>query len=219
MNVFITGASRGIGKAIAEIFQGNGHNVFIPKREELDLLNDLSIAEYIKKHEYDFDVIINNAGINEINLIEDVSDEEINTMMQVNALAPIKLIRGLIKKMKAQNYGRIINIGSIWAVVSKSGRMMYSAAKNAVHGVTNALAIELAPYNILINTVCPGFTATELTYKNNSKEEIENIEARIPLKRLAEPKEIAELIYFLCSDKNTYITGQKIVVDGGFTIQ
>ena len=118
--------------------------------------------------------------------------------------------------MKMNRFGRIINIGSIWAVVSKEGRCVYSATKNGIHGVTNTLAVELAPYNILVNTVCPGFTLTELTKKNNTEEQIKNIVKDIPLGRMAEPEEIAEVVYFLGTEKNTYLTGQKITVDGGF---
>ena len=109
-----------------------------------------------------------------------------------------------------------MNIGSIWATVSKSGRCVYSATKNGIHGVTNTLAVELAPYNILVNTVCPGFTLTELTYKNNTEEQIAEISKDIPIGRMAEPKEMAEVVYFLGSENNTYLTGQKITVDGGF---
>lgn len=111
------------------------------------------------------DIIINNAGINEINFIENITDDEIDKMITVNLIAPMKLIRNFVPKMKMNRFGRIINIGSIWAVVSKEGRCVYSATKNGIHGVTNTLAVELAPYNILVNTVCPGFTLTELTKK------------------------------------------------------
>ena len=96
---------------------------------------------------------------------------------------------------------------------------MYSAAKNGIHGITNALALELGPHGILVNTVCPGFTLTELTRKNNTEEEIAAISAGIPVRRMAEPDEIAKLIYFLGSDENTYITGQKIAIDGGYSAQ
>ena len=96
---------------------------------------------------------------------------------------------------------------------------MYSAAKNGIHGITNALALECAESNVLVNTVCPGFTLTELTKKNNTPDEIKRISADIPAKRMAEPCEIAEAVYFLASEKNTYLTGQKILVDGGYTIK
>lgn len=219
MNVLITGASRGIGKAAADAFLKMNYTVFSPGRDELDLSNHKSVNAFIKKHELDFDIIINNAGVNEIALLEDISDENIKQTLQINLIAPIKLLRGLIKRMKNNRFGRIVNIGSIWAVVSKCGRMTYCASKNALHGVSNTLALELAPFNILVNTVCPGFTATELTSKNNTKEQIAEIEKNIPLGRMARPEEIAAVIAFLGSEQNTYITGQKIVADGGFAVQ
>lgn len=216
--VLITGAARGIGKAIAQTFEENGYEVVAPTRQELDLKSAESIEKYVEAHkdEY-FDVIINNAGCNDINEITEITDEEIDSMMAVNLIAPIKLLRGFTGAMKEHRYGRIVNIASIWAVVSKSGRCVYSATKNGIHGVTNTLAVELAEYNILVNTVCPGFTLTEMTKKNNTEAEVAAISADIPMKRMAEPSEIAEVVYFLGSDKNTYLTGQKIAVDGGYT--
>jgi 3-oxoacyl-[acyl-carrier protein] reductase len=219
-NVFLTGGSRGIGKAIKDRFIKSGYIVYAPTRKELDLSDNQSINRYIKiNQEITFDVIINNAGINEINLLEDVSQKDIDSMLQINLKAPVLLLKAFIPNMKKNNYGRMVNIGSIWAVVSKKGRGLYSSVKNGLHGITNTLALELAEYNILINTVCPGFTLTELTRKNNTEEEINAINTLIPLKRMAKPEEIAEFIFFLCSENNSYITGQKICIDGGYTIQ
>ena len=216
--VLITGAARGIGKAIAQTFEENGYEVVAPTRQELDLKSAESIEKYIEAHKNEyFDVIVNNAGCNDINEITEITDEEIDSMMTVNLIAPIKLLRGFTGAMKEHRYGRIVNIASIWAIVSKSGRCVYSATKNGIHGVTNTLAVELAEYNILVNTVCPGFTLTEMTKKNNTEAEVAVISADIPMKRMAEPSEIAEVVYFLGSDKNTYLTGQKIAVDGGYT--
>lgn len=213
----ITGGSRGIGKAICSRFEQEGYQVFAPSRKEMDLNQPESVEEYIRKYrDVQFDAIVNNAGINEINEITDITDDELGSMLNINLASPIRLLRGFVGNMKAQGYGRIVNIGSIWAVVSKQGRYVYSATKNGIHGVTNTLAVELAPYNILVNTVCPGFTLTELTYKNNTHEQIDEICRDIPLGRMAQPQEIAEVVYFLCSEKNTYLTGQKITVDGGF---
>ena len=216
--VLVTGGARGIGKAIAMVFEENGYEVVAPSRQELDLKSSESIEKYIKAHQGEyFDVIVNNAGCNDIHEIEEIMDEEIDSMINVNLVAPIKLLRGFTGAMKEHHYGRIVNIASIWAIVSKAGRCVYSATKNGIHGVTNTLAVELAEYNILVNTVCPGFTLTELTKKNNSDQEIVTISSDIPMKRMAQPKEIAEVVYFLCSEKNTYLTGQKIAVDGGYT--
>ncbi|WP_411680373.1 SDR family NAD(P)-dependent oxidoreductase [Clostridium thailandense] len=216
--VLITGGSRGIGKAIAEKFVANGYQVTAPTRVELNLEDSASIKEFINDYkDIYFDTIINNAGCNDINIIDQIKDDEIDRMMAVNLITPIKLIRGFVRKMKENKYGRIVNIGSIWAVVSKEGRTIYSATKNGIHGVTNTLSVELAAHNILVNTVCPGFTLTEMTKKNNSPDAIVEIVKNIPIGRMAEPKEIAEAVFFLGHETNTYITGQKLVVDGGFT--
>jgi 3-oxoacyl-[acyl-carrier protein] reductase len=162
----ITGGSRGIGKAISMIFKEKGFEVVCPTREELNLNSIDSVEQFILNHKSEhFDVIVNNAGVNDVNFIESITDEEIQSMVNVNLIAPIMLIRGFVGSMKERKGGRIVNIGSIWAVVSKPGRCVYSATKNGIHGVTNTLAAELAQYNILVNTVCPGFTLTELTKK------------------------------------------------------
>lgn len=220
MTALITGSSRGIGKATAERFRKGGYQVLAPTRDELDLLDQTSVKHYISSlSNISIDTIVNNAGINDINCLEDVSDEEMERMLQVDLISPILLLRGLIPNLKKSNVGRIVNIGSIWAIVSKSGRAMYSAAKNGMHGITNALALELGEKGILVNTVCPGFTLTELTCQNNTPEQIQTISKQIPLRRMAQPEEIAELIYFLGSPENTYITGQKISIDGGFCVQ
>lgn len=219
-NVLITGASRGIGRAVKELFEQNAYNVIAPSRQEMDLSNIESVKEYIKHNkDLNIDIIINNAGINDINFIENVTDKELERMFNVNLVAPILLTRAFVPYMKKMHFGRIVNIGSIWGIVSKEGRCIYSATKNGINGVTNTLAIELAPNNILVNTVCPGFTLTELTYKNNTKEQIDLISSDIPIGRMAKPEEIAKTIFFLGNEKNTYITGQRIAVDGGFSVK
>jgi len=218
--VLITGGNRGIGKAIADKFASCGYEVITPTREEMNLEDAHSVELFIKKNSnICFDVIINNAGFNDINLIEDIKDDELERMISINLMAPIRIIRGFVGRMKLQHYGRIVNIGSIWGVVSKEGRTVYSATKHAVHGITNTLAVELASDNILVNTVCPGFTNTEMTKKNNSLETVKEIVGNIPVGRMAEPEEIAEVVFFLGHESNTYLTGQKIVVDGGFTVR
>ena len=159
MKVLITGASRGIGKEIADVFKENGHQIYGPTRDELDLADEQSVMKFVELNKgKTFDVIVNNAGINELDLIENITDENIDLMMNINLISPIKLLRGFVPAMKRQKFGRIVNIGSIWAVVSKERRALYSATKNGIHGITNTLAVELAQDNILVNTVCPGFT-------------------------------------------------------------
>lgn len=220
MRALITGGSRGIGKAAAKLFADRGYEVILPTRQELDLLDGNSVDRFVERMALEsIDTVVNNAGINEIDLLENVSDAQLEQMLMTDLISPIRLLRGLIPQLRKSPSGRIVNIGSVWAVVSKQGRSIYSAAKNGLHGITNALAIELSEAGILVNTVCPGFTRTELTRKNNTPEQIAQLSCQIPLGRMAEPEEIAKLIYFLGSVENTYITGQKIVIDGGYTIQ
>ena len=220
MVALITGGSRGIGKATVECFQKGGYQVIAPTRDELNLLDNASIEAFLAKiGDMQIDTIVNDAGINDIHALADVGDAELERMIQTNLLAPIRLLRGVIPSLKKSENGRIVNIGSIWAAVSKSGRSLYSATKNGLHGITNTLALELGQDGVLVNTVCPGFTLTELTRKNNTPEQIEAISSQIPVKRMAQPEEIAKLIYFLGSKENTYITGQKICIDGGYCVQ
>jgi|SRR5665647_3179214 3-oxoacyl-[acyl-carrier protein] reductase len=216
-SVLMTGASRGIGKAIFEKFTSEGYCVVAPTREQLDLSEPSSIDDFVGKNkDMPIDIIVNCAAINPIAYIEDIEDIDFDKTMQVNIKAPLKLIQGFVGGMKSRGYGRIVNISSIWGVVSKEKRTTYSVSKNGIHGISNALAVELGEYNILINSVCPGFTNTELTLQNVSPIEATKLCEQIPLGRFAEPSEIAELVFFLGSSKNTYITGQKIVIDGGF---
>ncbi|MEA4929860.1 MAG: SDR family NAD(P)-dependent oxidoreductase [Candidatus Limiplasma sp.] len=213
----VTGGSRGIGAATVRCLERDGFEVVKPTRDELDLLNVESIDRFCDSiRDIPFQVLINNAGINDVHAIEEITDDEIARMIAVNLVAPIKLLRCVTGGMKAQRYGRIVNIGSIWGQAGKPGRTVYAATKHGIHGITQTLAVELAPYNILINTVCPGFTLTDLTRKNNPPEVIRELEQQIPLGRMAQPEEQAEAIAYLVGEKNTYITGQMIAVDGGY---
>jgi len=213
--VLLTGGSRGIGKAIFNEIKDK-FNVLTPSREELDLSDLNSIDNYFKTSA-DIDILINNAGINIIKEIESILDEDIQQVNTVNLVAPLKLIQNCVKFMNPKKAGKIVNISSIWGVRSKEKRTLYSATKFGLIGQTKALARELGEYNILINAICPGFTATDLTMQSLSKEELKNIQDEIPLKRLATPSEIAKSVKFLISDDNSYITGQTLIVDGGFT--
>ena len=213
----VTGASRGIGGAIAETLRGAGLEVYAPPRSELDLFEAASVDRFVEAHrDGGISVLINNAGINPIEALEEISAENWARTLQINLNAPFRLIQGLCPGMKAGGWGRIVNISSIWAVVSKEKRVSYSSAKSALTGLTRTSAVELAPHGVLVNAVCPGFVETELTRANNPPEALETIRQAIPLGRLAQPKEIAQLVAFLCSEQNTYITGQSIVIDGGF---
>ena len=215
----VTGASRGIGRAVAEKLQEDGFIVLTPSRSEMDLAVPASIEAYVAGLTESVDVIVNNAGINIIAETAHVRDDVLEETFQINLLGPIRLVRGLLPGMISNGYGRIVNISSIWSLVAKPGRSVYAGTKSGLNGLTRAMAVELAPHGILVNAVAPGYVATELTRQNNSLAELEKIRAAIPLGRLAEANEIAELVAFLCSKKNSYITGQVIYADGGFTCQ
>lgn len=214
--VLVTGASRGIGRTVADWFRGCGYEVLAPSRGEMDLADPASIAAWCEQVER-VDVIVNNAGINTIATLDRLEDDLLEEMLQVNLKAPLQIVRALGGRIGGSRTGRIVNLSSVWAFVSKEGRSGYTAAKSAIRGVTQTLALELAPRNILVNAVAPGFVNTELTRQNNTPAQIAALAEAIPLARLAEPEEIAELIGFLASERNTYITGQTFLIDGGYT--
>ena len=213
----VTGASRGIGAAIANTLTTLDYKVLTPSRAELNLASDQSMESYLANLDQPVDILINDAGINRIAMLENIQSEDLIDTLQINLLAPFRLIQFLAPQMKARNYGRIVNISSLWGVVSRAGRTSYSMSKTALNGMTRSLAVELAPFNVLVNAVAPGYVMTDLTRQNNSPDEVEKISHSIPIQRLAEPEEIASVVAFLSSEQNTYLTGQTIVVDGGYT--
>tara|TARA_B100001057_G_C22566806_1_gene839526 strand:+ start:74 stop:802 length:729 start_codon:yes stop_codon:yes gene_type:complete len=231
--VLVTGGTRGIGKEITNQFLSSGSKVIItgtkkkedyilPKKNirylQLDTTQNDSISlffENIKKIQ-SIDILINNLGINPINYIDQINERELNLVITTNLKIPILLSKLISKKMKLKKKGKILNISSIWGIVSKPKRISYSSSKSGLNGLTRALAVELAKYNILVNSISPGFVKTDLTIRNLGKN-INDIKKQVPLNRLASTKEIAFTSLFLCSDLNTYITGQNIIVDGGFT--
>jgi 3-oxoacyl-[acyl-carrier protein] reductase len=215
----VTGASRGIGAAIAQRLTADGYHILAPTRQEMDLESNASIDAYLSQIKDRVDILVNDAGINHIAILSDIKDQDLDDTLQINLIAPLRIIREVAPHMKKKGFGRILNISSVWSVVSRTGRISYTMSKAALNGMTRSLAVELAPYNILVNAVAPGYVLTDLTRQNNSEAELETISKTIPLQRLAEPQEIANIVAFLCSEQNTYLTGQILVVDGGFTCQ
>ncbi|MFN7310637.1 MAG: SDR family NAD(P)-dependent oxidoreductase [Vampirovibrionales bacterium] len=213
----VTGASRGIGLAIKTLFEAKGITVLAPTRAELDLQNPESIIAYVASLSMPVSILVNNAGINELADLAEVDTAMTERMLQVNLLSQLQLLQALTPAMKVNRYGRIVNMASIWCEFSKERRLLYSVTKAGVKGLTTAAAVELAPYNVLVNAVAPGFVGTEMTRQNNSPEQLVQLAAELPIRRLAEPNEIAEVVYFLASEQNTFITGQTLFVDGGFS--
>lgn len=235
----VTGGTRGIGKAIVEQMIKAGAHVILTgtSEKEINSLNESNKSEFLTYKAVDFsdekstfhfldwikdskkiDILVNNAGVNRINQNIDTTTEDYDYLNNINLKAPYLVCREVSKLMKTNNYGRIINISSIWSSITKPGRSLYSLSKCGLVGLTKSLAVELAQNNILVNAVGPGFTLTELTQSTNSQDEIKAIAEMIPIKRMAQPLEIANLVLFLSSDLNSYLTGQNIIIDGGYTI-
>jgi 3-oxoacyl-[acyl-carrier protein] reductase len=229
-NVVVTGASRGIGKSIADAYFKLGANVIgtsatkeISRKNyriiKSNFLNQNDLNYFIQelKKIKSVDILINNAGINRINNISNVSDEDIHDLLEVNLISSIKISREVSKKMIKRRYGKIINISSIFGVVSKNKRSIYSTTKFALNGFTKGLSLDLGKNNIQVNSICPGVVETELTKKILGNIGMKKIRSEIPLGRLAKVKEISNLVIFLTSEYCNYITGQNIIIDGGYT--
>ena len=212
----VTGASRGIGKSIKEVLSKDGIEIISPNRNELDLSSSESIDKFLSQTSANIDIIINNAGILKVGEHNEFSSDDFHEILQVNVVAPFKIISGFVEKMKIHSFGRIVNISSVWGQKSKKGRMLYSSSKAALDALTRSLAIEFASYNILINSVAPGYIETDMLKQYNTEKELSTIRDKIPMKRFGKKIEIAELVKFLCSENNSYITGQILTIDGGY---
>ncbi|MFI5349846.1 MAG: SDR family NAD(P)-dependent oxidoreductase [Elusimicrobiota bacterium] len=227
----MTGASRGIGRAIAKAFRAEGGWVIGtrtgagPVRDgvcqewvsadflQLDQIE--ACAERVRKSRPD--VLINNAGINKIAPFVDVATEDFSDIQRVNVLAPFLLCQAAIPAMKKKGWGRIVNVSSIWGKIGKERRAAYSASKFAVDGLTLALAAEHSADGIVANSVAPGFIDTELTRRVLGAKAMKALAAAVPARRLGRPEEIARFVLWLSSEENTYLIGQNVAVDGGFS--
>ena len=240
--VLITGGSRGIGKEVATVFAENGYDIIInyvsdktdveslkkefdekgvesliikadvSKQEEVDNLIKQAIEKFEK-----IDVLVNNAGITKDNLLMRMSEEEFDKVIEINLKGTFLVTKAVTKYMMKKRQGSIVNLSSVVGVAGNSGQCNYSASKAGIIGFTKSIAKELASRNIRANAVAPGFIATDMTSVLSDAVK-ENINGQIPLKRMGTAKEVAELIYFLGSEKSSYVTGQVINVDGGMVM-
>jgi len=229
--ILVTGYSSGIGNCLIKKYLSLGAKVYSTstklefKKKNLivlkcNFLNQNSQDIFFKKIEnITFDVVVNNAGINIIDEIYNIKDQDIEKIIRINLTIPAQIIKLTSRRMIKRRKGKIINISSIFGSISKSKRASYSSSKSGLIGLTKASALDLAKYNILVNSVSPGFIDTKLTRKILGKNLMKKMKNQIPLKKIAKPDEIIPYIIFLSSDNNNYITGQNCVIDGGFVVQ
>ncbi|MEW9697655.1 3-oxoacyl-ACP reductase FabG [Paenibacillus sp. SI8] len=238
--VLITGASRGIGAAIAERFAQVGMNVVIHYRESHEAANEVArscmkhgakvltvsadvrsreqinkMKEKLEQRDMIPDIIVNNAGIAHYSMLSDVSEEDWDLIMDVNLKGAFLCTQTFMETMIRRKYGRIINVSSIWGISGASCEVVYSTAKGGMNAFTKALAKELAPSGVTVNAVAPGAVHTEMMAGFQAEEKAA-IESEIPIGRFALPDEIASLVYFLALPESGYITGQIISPNGGW---
>ena len=234
----VTGASRGIGHRIAADLAACGARLIVTSTsaDARDALLD-EFGPHTEHFAVDFadagarssfldrvrglaelHVLVNNAATTRHGPMEQASEDDWDATQDVDLKAPFLLSQAAAEVMKRGGYGRMVNIASIWAHQTMANRALYTAAKFGLRGMTMSFAVELARYNILVNTVAPGFTLTDMVRTNYTREQIAHVESRIPLGRLADVGDISGAVLFLASGLNRYITGQSLVVDGGYTI-
>jgi 3-oxoacyl-[acyl-carrier protein] reductase len=237
----VTGASRGIGRAIALRLAQDGADVVVAAttienadvvakeieaigRNTLPIGLNVAVCDEVEKMVRSaldvfskVDILVNNAGITKDNLLLRMSEEQWEQVIQVNLTGTFNCIRALTKSMMKQRAGKIINISSIVGVIGNAGQANYCASKAGIIGLTKSVARELASRNIQVNAIAPGYIETDMTGEL-SEDVQEKLKTTIPLGRIGRPEEIAAAAAFLASDQSDYITGQVIQVDGGMGI-
>lgn len=241
MNILVTGASKGIGKVIAEqLFNCHfgqseeSHNIYVTARNEellkqvkcsgyfvCDLSNEndlVRLGDFVEEHQ--IDVLIDNAGEYIYSSVEDVEIEKLNHIMAVNLKAPIYLMKRAVPNMKNKKFGRVINIGSISGVMGEANACLYSATKAGLIGLSKSTALELAEFGITVNTINPGWVDTELGNTSIEESEFskEEILDCVPQRRFVAPDEIAGMVEYLISDKAKGVTGQSINLCAGLSV-
>ena len=241
-NIIVTGATRGIGKEIALTLAQNGANIAINYRNYNEEVEELinSIKEFgvdaiavkcdvsksdevdnfiseVKNHFSSIDVLVNNAGITKDGLLLRMKDEDFNSVLDVNLKGTFNTTKSISPIMIKQKHGKIINISSVVGIVGNAGQCNYAASKAGVIGFSKSVARELASRNINVNVVAPGYIDTDMTKSLPDKVKDEILKS-IPMKKMGNPKEVANLVLFLSSSLSDYITGQVISPNGGVVI-
>lgn len=237
----ITGSNRGIGKEILRLFSENGANVFACSRNlteefnnlikqtqkdfnnkiipiKIDLSDENSVKEASKKilsETDEIDILINNAGSIQTSLFQMTSIKKMKELFEINFFSQTVFTQFMIKSMLKKKFGSIVNISSNSAIDGNEGRSSYVSTKAALISQARVLSRELGPSNIRVNTIAPGLTNTDMMTKNTTKEVIDEIVLKTPLRKIADPKDIANVALFLSSALSGHITGQIIRVDGG----
>ena len=233
--IFITGASGGIGLSICEKFKNKEYQLILTasSKEKINFLQnkfgsdnfyykiDISdnkslqnCLDQVAADHNDISVIVNNAGTTEDNLIFRMKSDQWMKVIQTNLNSNYQIIKTLLPNMLSKKYGKIIGISSIVAITGNPGQSNYVASKSGMIGLYKSIAQEVAKRNINVNIISPGFISTAMTDKLNENQK-ENYLSKIPMAKFGEPKDIANLVYFLSSDKASYITGQNFHVNGG----
>lgn len=226
----VTGGTRGMGAAIAARLLADGARVIVTGTRSDSATPDGCVYRAVDFADrpateafatevagWDIDILVNNAGINKIGPFDQLRTEDFDSIQAVNVRAPFLLCRAVLPRMRRKKWGRIVNISSVFGKISKELRGLYSASKFALDGMTAALAAEVAADGILANCVSPGFIDTELTHAILGDTGIAELVSRVPMKRLGTPEEVAAFVAWLVGPENTYISGQNIAIDGGFT--
>tara|TARA_B100000123_G_scaffold220394_1_gene168837 strand:+ start:161 stop:877 length:717 start_codon:yes stop_codon:yes gene_type:complete len=230
-NIFISGASRGIGKSMAKHFAKSNFNVvgtsrnnfkfdddlenLLPLKLDVTSRNDVKDCfDELKSKNLLPDILINNAGITADQLFLRMSDDDWDDVINTNLTGTFNLTKIFLKNMIKNKFGRIINISSISGLMGNPGQVNYSSSKAALNGFTKSLAKEVGSRNITVNCVAPGFIDTDMTSYIGENERNEILK-KIPLNKFGSPEDISKLVMFLMSDEASYITGQTISIDGG----
>lgn len=216
----VTGGSKGIGKSIVNLFEKEGITVYNFSRSTgVDITEELivkiAVENIIEKHGR-IDILVNCAGVASTTDILDMELNEWENILNVNLTGTFIVTKHILKHMVSESYGKIVNITSIAGIDrSQVASVAYTASKHGVTGLTRQLSLYYANKGININAVAPSQTHTEMLDDNLTSKEIEEIEEKNPSKRLADPKDIANTVLFLCSDESSYINGETINVNGG----